>query len=196
MGLETEVIKLKILRTTFQDMPSRDNRNEIRPKLMLVLDMEEQAELTSTDIPDLANKMEHALPGIFPDPNSRLVHACGGRGTEFEEHPFRDEVEAGTNIPHLYEHVLLHLLSRRSYACSAYCGQRSADINNGITSHYYLVLDYPSKLEAIVAVDIGFQLVSAWIEGRVVRLSSDQVLSGIRNKIEPMVCPVPPSFAG
>jgi hypothetical protein len=144
-------------------------------------------ELTTKDIPNLMEKIERALPGIFPDEFSPIVHFCGGHGTDIEQHAFHEEVERGTNIPHLFEHILLYLLSRRSNHCSAYCGQRSIDLEQGITTHYYLVLDYPSKIEAIVAVDLGFQMLSAWVNGVTVEIDPAAVIDGIRMMIEPMV---------
>jgi len=182
-----EVIQLKIIRTIFQDFPSRLDADDKSPKFILVLDMEDQLELSTKDIPNLAQKLEIALPGIFPDESSPLSHSCGGKGTDVEKHTFREEIENGINIPHLMEHVMLHLLSRRCNHCSAYCGQRSVDLDQGIETHYYLVMDYPSKLEAIVAADLAFQIVSAWIEDRTVTIDPAVVLDGIRQMIEPMV---------
>lgn len=175
---------LKIIRTVFQDPHPSDS--SAAPRFVLVVDMQDHAGVSTSDIPDLIDKMQQALPGIFPDDASPYVHSCGG-GAGSPEHPFRDEIERGTDIPHLLEHVLLHLLSRRHPACSAFCGQRSIDLEQGITTHHYLVMDYPSKLEAIVAADLGFELVRAWVEGRTVSIDSATVLDGIRALIEPMV---------
>lgn len=182
-----EVPKLRIIRTVFQDVEPRGDHEETKPKCILVLDMENEMELSTSEIPDLVRKMEFALPGIFPDDDSPLVHSCGGLGTDVEKHSFREEIERGTTIPHLLEHVIIYLLSRRSNYCSAYCGQRSVDLDQGITTHYYLVMDYTSKLEAVVAVDLGFQLISAWVEGRAVAIDPAEVLDGLRQIIEPMV---------
>lgn len=176
---------MKILRTVFQDVKPGNSSAREAPKFILVLDMEDQVGLSTADILDLPKKMELALPGVFPDEDSRFIHSCGGCESDVEEHPLREEIERGTNIPHLLEHVLLHLLSRRLNPCSGYCGQRSADIERGICSHFYLVMDYPSKLEAIVAADLGFRLVSAWIEGKTIDPAS--VLTGIHEAIEQMI---------
>lgn len=186
MKVKAEVFLLKITRTIFQDSEPGYESVERMPKFILILDMEEQAELSTADISDLPVKMEMALPGIFPNENSQFVHSCGGCGCD-EEHPLREEIERGTNIPHLFEHVLLHLLSRRQFPCSAYCGQRSVDIERGISTIYYLVMDYPSKLEAIVAADLGFKLISAWIEGNEFTLDPAVVLADINDTIEPMI---------
>lgn len=143
--------------------------------------------LSTSDIPDLAQKMEESLPGIFPHESSHLSHNCGGGHSGIEEHSFREEIEEGTNIPHLLEHILLHLLSRRSNYCAAFCGQRSVDIERGITTHYYLVVDCPSKIEAVVAAELGFYLLEAWIEGRTAVIDGPAVLMEIHNVIKPMV---------
>lgn len=142
--------------------------------------MENQLGLATSDIPDVIRKMELALPGIFPTQDSPYIHSCGGNGTEVDEHSFREEIERGTDIPHMLEHVLLYLLSKGTGCCSAYCGQRSTDLERGINSHYYLVVDFSSKLEALVAVDLGFELVRSWIEGRPASLNSLLALEGIR----------------
>jgi hypothetical protein len=149
--------------------------------------MEEQIEMSTSEIPTLPNMMEIALPGIFPDDDSPLLHSCGGEGTDVEKHTFREEIEQGTTIAHLMEHIVLYLLSRRTNHASAYCGQRSADLELGINTHYYLVMDYPSKVEAVVAADLAFQLVSSWVQGRAVTIDPDVVLEGVCQMIGPMV---------
>lgn len=143
--------------------------------------------LSTSDLPGLSERIELALPGIFPTDGCEFDHSCGGSESHIEKHPFREEVEQGTNIPHLLEHILLHLLSRRSCRCAGYCGQRSIDIEEGITTHYYIVLDCPSKLEAILATDLGFQLVSAWVEGRTVTIDPAVVMDGVHQLLEPML---------
>lgn len=174
---------MKIIRTVFQDSEVKD-----RPRqFILVLDMEDSANFSTASIPDLISKMETALPGIFPSEGSRLAHECGGIRSGKPIHPFRDEVKQGTDIPHLLEHIILYLLSRRTKSCSAFCGQRSIDISQGITTHYYLVLECPSKIEAIIASDIGFQLVKAWIEGRTVTIDPLTILQSISVRIKPML---------
>lgn len=170
---------MKIIRTVFHDHEPR--------RFTLVLDMEESAGLMTSGIPGLIEKMELALPGVFPEERDPLSHTCGGGGTGVPEHAFREELERGTDIPHLLEHVLLHLLSRRTCACSAFCGQRSSDLDRGITTHHYLIIDCPSQLEAVVAVEIAFGLVSAWVEGRTVTINPQAVLDGIERAIGPMV---------
>ncbi len=82
---------------------------------------------------------------------------------------------------------MLYLLSRRTNHCSAYCGQRSIDLESEIDTHHYIVMDYPSKLEAILAADSGFQLVMAWMEDRLVKIELIEVLDGIRQMMEPMI---------
>lgn len=178
-----EVLRLKIIRTIFQEPESTANGLQF----ILVLDMEEAAELSTRDIPNLIHKMETALPGIFPDENSKFVHNCGGHRSADDEHSFRDELEKGTSIPHLYEHILLHLLSRRSCACSAFCGQRSIDVERGIKTHYYLVLDCPSKVEAIVASELGFHLIQSWVEGSPAMIDPEAVFAGINEMLGPML---------
>lgn len=181
------MLKLKIIRTVFQDFDPEDRFGQSGRKFILVIDMETQAELSTTDIPNLPAKMETALPGVFPGSDSPLAHTCGGRGTEVEEHAFREEIARGTSIPHLLEHVLLHLLSRRSNSCAAYCGQRSIDLQRGITTQYYIVLDYPSKVEAVIAADLAFNLISAWVEGRTVTIDPAAILEGVQDILRPMV---------
>jgi hypothetical protein len=149
--------------------------------------MEDQSGISTSDVPDIKEKLQVAFPGIFPDVDSLVDHSCGGHGSEREKHTFQEEIERGTNIPHLLEHVLIYLLSRRSNHCAAYCGQRSVDLDQGIDSHYYLVMDCPSKIEAIVAIDLGFQVVSALINGKTVTIDPVTVLDSIRRMIEPMV---------
>jgi hypothetical protein len=48
-------------------------------------------------------------------------------------------------------------------------------------------MDCPSKIEAIVAIDLGFQVVSALINGDTVTIDPVMVLDSIRQMIEPMV---------
>lgn len=179
-----EVIQLKIIRIVFQDIQPKFDPTGQSPKCVLVLDMEDQLELSTNDVPCIAEKLEKALPGIFPNDDSPVDHSCGA---DAEKHTFREEMEHGTNIPHLLEHVLMYLLSRRSNHCAAYCGQRSVDLEQGIDTHYYLVMDCPSELEAVVAIDLGFQLVSALITGSEMTIDSVTVLDGIRRTIAPMV---------
>lgn len=186
-ALDGGVLALRLIRTVFQD-PMTDEKTSIDiERFTVVIDMADHMLLSTADISDLAQKMDLALPGIFPTDCSPLSHNCGGGNSGIEEHTFREEIDIGTNIPHLLEHVLLHLLSRRSHQCSAYCGQRSIDIERGITTHYYLVLDCPSKIEAVVAVDIGFGLVNAWINGHQPTIDAGAVLSHINDIIKPMV---------
>ena len=186
--LEVGGAATKIIRTVFQDHdPAKPADGSHR--LILVIDMEKRSHVSTSDIPCLTEKMEAALPGIFPAEDSPFAHVCGGADTAVSEHPFREEIARGTDIPHLLEHVLLHLLSRRMTACSAYCGQRSTDLERGITSHYYLVLDCPSKLEAVVAVDLGFKLVNSWLDGRTVTIDPASFVAAIRGLLEPMVRP-------
>lgn len=180
---------MKILRTVFQDSEVRGKTGHTAPRLILVLDMEDQINISTRNIPNITHKIEYALPGIFPTADSRLMHSCGGEGTDTAEHSFREEINNGTDIPHLLEHVIMFLLSRRTYSSSAYCGQRSIDIEHGITSHYYLVFEYSSRFEAIIAVDIGYQLVTSWIEGRTVKIDPDTVIGELCKLIEPMVRP-------
>lgn len=182
-------MQLKIIRTVFQDTESRLDPKERSPKCILVLDMEDHYELSTKDIPSLSDMLEQALPGIFPSEDSPIDHSCGGLGSGVEKHSFKEEIENGTNIPHLLEHVLIYLLSRRLRHCAAYCGQRSVDIEQGINTHYYLVMDYPSRLEAIIAIDLGFQLISSWVDGKTVTIDQTTVLEGIRQMIEPMLNP-------
>ncbi len=151
--------------------------------------MENRSHVSTTDIPFLVEKMEAALPNIFPAEDSPFAHVCGGADTGISEHSFREEIERGTDIPHLLEHVLLHLLSRRMSACCAYCGQRGTDLESGVTSHFYLVLDCPSQLEAVVAVELGFDLVRSWLDGRTVTIDSASFVAGICGLLEPMVRP-------
>ena len=178
---------MRIIRTVFQDVESRFDETEHLPKMILVLDMEDQMDMCTSSVPKLALMMETALPDIFPDDDSPLAHSCGGEGTDVEKHTFREEIEQGTSIPHLLEHVILYLLSRRTNHCTAYCGQRAIDLEQGINTHYYLVIDYPSKVEAVVAADLGFQLVSSWVEGRAAEIDPDVVLEGVSNMISQMV---------
>ncbi|MEN6520410.1 MAG: hypothetical protein ABFD46_04565 [Armatimonadota bacterium] len=182
-----EVTQLKIIRIVFQDIQPRFDPTGQPPKCVLVLDMEDQKGLCTNDVPCIAEKLEKALPGIFPDENSPVDHSCGGRGSDVEKHSFREEIERGTNIPHLLEHVLIYLLSRRSNHCAAYCGQRSVDLEQGIDTHYYLVMECPSELEAVVAIDLGFQIVSALINGSTMVIDPVKVLDGIQRALEPMV---------
>lgn len=176
---------LKIVRTVFEDTSPEGSKEPRR--FVIVMDMDEQMELSTKDIPGLIGKMESALPEIFPDENSQFTHNCGGGQSEIEEHSFREEIEHGTNIPHLLEHILLHLLSRRVKSCSAFCGQKSTDIEKGILTRYYLVLDCPSKIEAVVAVELAFNMLKAWIEGQEVSIDADAVFAGIREMIDPML---------
>lgn len=176
---------MKIIRTIFQN-PDSDSDQQPQ-QFILVVDMESEINLTTHDIPNIIGKMEKALPGIFPDDSSPLAHNCGGGKFGVDEHTFKEEIENGTSIPHLLEHVLLHLLSRRSYSCSAFCGQRSVDIERGIDTHYYLVIDCPSKIEAVVASEIGFYLIQSWIKGETAVIDPTAIFAGIHSMIDPML---------
>lgn len=179
------MLKLKIIRTVFQDSESASKPGQLQ--FILIIDMENEIDLSTKDIEGLAVKMETALPGIFPDESSPFAHNCGGGKSGIDEHSFREEIDNGTSIAHLLEHVLLHLLSRRSYSCSAFCGQRSIDIERGINTHYYLVLDCPSKIEAIVAAELGLNLVLSWIKGESAMIDAVAVFAGIQDMIGPMI---------
>jgi hypothetical protein len=188
---------LKLVRTVFQDHDEHDSTGECIPKLVLLIDMEDHLEFSTVQMPNLAEKMNAALPGIFPDEDSPLAHNCGGKESGIAIHPFRDEVEKGTNIPHLLEHILLFLLSKRSKHCAGYCGQRSIDIEQGILTHYYIVMDYPSKVEAVVAVDLAMQLVTSWIEGKTVVVDRDVLITGLQDRLDPMFAvPMDPTESG
>ena len=176
---------MKVVRTIFQDIESIGSRDKSQ-KIVLVIDMEEQFGLSTQSIPGIALKMRQAIPGIFPEDGSEVVHSCGGQGTGINEHSFQEEIETGTDIPHLLEHVIMYLLSKRSNQCSAYCGQRASDIERGISTHYYIVVDCQSKLEAMVAADIGYKLVSSWLSGTTVTLDPQLMLEDMRRVIEPM----------
>lgn len=148
--------------------------------------MEDMANSSTSDIPNMIDKINTALPGLFPHDDSPLSHSCGGVGSGIELHTFLEEMQEGTSIPHLLEHVVMYLLSRSSDHCSAYCGQRSEDIEHGLTSHYYLVFDCVSHIEGIIAADLGFQLVSAWVDNRKVAINPEVVIEGICDRIRPM----------
>lgn len=177
---------MKIVRTVFQDIESLANPEDKSQRLILVIDMEDQYNVSTGQIPGLVQKISSAIPGIFPEDGSEIVHTCGGHGTGIEEHSFREEIERGTDIPHLLEHVIMYLLSKRTKHCSAYCGQRSSDIERGITTQYYLVVDCPTKLEALIAADAGFRMVSSWLNGNNVTIDPRLILENMRKVIEPM----------
>lgn len=181
---------MEIVRTVFQNAESRDGSG-VGPKLVIVLDMGREMGMNTADIPGLVQKMEMALPGIFPDEDSPYLHTCGGLSTGVEVHSFRDEIKRGTDIPHLLEHVLLHLLSRRTNHCSAYCGQRATDLERGIATHYYLVVDCPSRIEGIVAADLAYNFVTSWIGNNEPIIDPAAYLDGIRATLEPMVGFIP-----
>lgn len=180
---------LKLLRMTFQEGADPDTPGESSSKLVLVVDMEDENHFSTKDIPGLARKMEIAIPGIFPDDDGPLSHNCGGGKSGVTLHSFREEVEHGTHIPHLLEHVIMYLMSKRTSKCSAYCGQRSVDLDQGICTHYYMVFDYPSKVEAVVAVDLAMQVVTAWMQGKTVVIDPNDVIAGVKALLEPMVTP-------
>ena len=177
---------MKVIRTIFQDIESISAPTYKSQKLVLVVDMEEHFGLSTKSIAGLEKKMRLSLPGIFPMDGSDVVHSCGGQGTDAEEHSFYEEIESGTDIPHLLEHVIMYLLSRRTNHCSAYCGQRSSDIARGISTHYYIVVDCHSKLEAMIAADVGFRLISSWLTGDAVTIDPHLMLEDMRKVIEPM----------
>lgn len=181
---------MKIIRTLFQDNPELEGTHHFRPnshKVIVVLDLEHQDEVYTNQIPDLASKMERALPGIFPREGDLMTHLCGGQDTEHEIHSFRDEVEQGTTLAHLMEHILLFMLSKRSLHCAGYTGRRSIDIERGIHTHYYMVVEYPTKLEAIVAIELAFELIKSWVDGKSVQMNPQHLISSIQDQIEVML---------
>lgn len=165
---------MKIARTVFQENPDLEGTHHFRPnskKVIVLLDLEDQAQITTDRIPNLPSLINQALPGIFPDPDDPLAHLCGGEDTSKEIHSFREEVVQGTTLAHLMEHILLFLLSKRTFHCAGYTGRRSMDIERGIRTHYYIVVEYPSRLEAIIAIDVAFDLIKAWADGTPLRRS-------------------------
>jgi len=181
-----EVEGLRIIRTILEDNLSGAECAPV--KMILVLDMEAEMGRRTGSIRDLAAKLEAAFPGLLAAPTSDYVHLCGD-GITKEEHPFREEIKQGTSIPHLLEHIIIHLLGRANGACTGYSGQRSSDIEQGLTSRYYIVVDCADKLEALVAADLAIQLVYAWLDGRTVRIDPDRMLAGISERLEAMVRP-------
>lgn len=173
---------MEIIRVTFQ-------KKDGQGRMALVLDLEEEAGLTTADIPHLADKMQIALPGIFPDESSQTIHSCGGGLTGIPKHSLREEIAGQTSIPHLLEHILLHLLSRGSCSCGGLCGQRSVDIEQGIATRWHIIVDCPSELEGVIAVGIGFELIYAWLQGKTVIHDPAAIFANIQDRIEQMLCP-------
>lgn len=174
---------MKVLRTIFEHIPNPDAETT-GGRMIIALDIPDESDLLTNGIPDLVEKLESALPGIFPEEDDVYAHRCGSGE---DQHDFREEIEKGTNMPHLLEHMILHLLGRSSGRCAGFSGQRSADIERGITSHYYVVVDYGDKVQAVVAADLALQLLCAWRDGRTVRLDPDRVLESIHGRLSDML---------
>lgn len=154
--------------------------------MVIVLSLEGHESPWTDGIQGLARKIETALPGMFPESDDCYAHVCGTGGSQ---HSFREEIEKGTTVVHLLEHVILHLLGRSSGRCSGFSGQRSVDLERGITDHHYIVTDYTDKIQALVAADLAFQLVSAWMAGREVRLDAETITKAVNNRLEAMLIP-------
>lgn len=187
-----EAVALKVVRTVFQENPDLEGTHHFREnshKVIIVLDLENQDRITTDQIPSLAEKMERALPGIFPDESDAMTHLCGGKDSEHEIHSFREEIQTGTTLAHLMEHMLLFLLSKRSLHCAGYTGRRSIDIEQGIHTHYYMVVEYPSKLEAVIAIDLAFDLIQAWVEDRPANINPDHLIGMIQSHLQAMLAP-------
>jgi len=168
------------------DQGSQSDRVEHAGRMVLVLDLKGEEGLRTSEIPDLAAKLETALPGIFPQSDDMYAHMCG---TGEAQHAFREEIERGTTVVHLLEHVILHLLGRSNGRCGGFSGQRSVDQERGIKNHYYIVTDYTDKLQAVVAAELAFHLVSAWMSNRTVRLDADAIAKSVSYRIEGMLAP-------
>ncbi|HUV05319.1 MAG TPA: hypothetical protein VMX94_09455 [Armatimonadota bacterium] len=180
---------LKVLRTIFEEgsTQTRDGEtNRRRGRMILVLKIENESELHTTGICRLAKKMEAALPGILPQTDDAYAHVCGAGSTR---HGFREEIEKGTTVPHLIEHLILHMLGRSNSGCSGFSGQRSIDLARGIGDHYYVVTDYADKLQALVVADLAIQLVSAWMAGRTVKLEAGALLDAIEGRLKAVLPP-------
>jgi hypothetical protein len=58
-------------------------------------------------------------------------------------------------------------------------------------------MDYPSKVEAVVAVDLAMQLVTSWIEGKTVVVDRDVLITGLQDRLDPMFAvPMDPTESG
>jgi hypothetical protein len=174
------------LKTVFQASPEKDDSGVLCERVVLVLQIEDAAELHTAAICDLQDKMETAFPGIFTSDSDAFAHMCGiGEG----QHDFRAEIEEGTTVPHLLEHVILHIIGRSSGKCSGFTGQRSSDIERGITDLHYIVTDCPDRLQAVVATDLALHVVQAWLAGRTVRLDRRNMVDSLHDRLQNMLMP-------
>jgi len=180
---------LRIVRTIFEEnTESEQGANSFKHngRMILVLGFEDGESLQASRISNLAAKLETALPGIFPQPDNGFAHMCG---TGKSRHTFRQEIERGTTVVHLLEHVILHLLSRSDGRCRGFSGQRSGDLERGITNCHYVVTHYTDKIQALVAADLAFQMVAAWVAGRTVRLDADIIVKAVNDRLGAMLVP-------
>jgi hypothetical protein len=187
MSVQKGADPLKILRTIFEDsgLQIRNIYHSLAgQRMILLLDMEGSSSLRTGDIPDIIAKLETAFPGIFEETSKGYYHSCG---QDEHCHAFREEVERGTSIPHLLEHVILYLLGGWNGRCSGLSGQRSVDLEKGLTDHYYVVTEYNDKIEAVAASELAFCLVSAWMDGRMLRLEANGLADSVHKRLAGML---------
>lgn len=181
---------MKIKSIIFQENPDLAGTHYFKDdskQVIVVLDMEEQSVINTNQIDHLAAKIESVLPGIFIENPGDGEHLCGGRDTDRELHTFRQEIETGTNLAHLMEHLLLFLLSKRTLHCAGYSGRKSDDLQRGQNSLYYIVVEYPSKLEALVAIDYVFNLVKSWVFNQPLAITPDLYMETLQNRLHTML---------
>ncbi len=181
---------MHIINIIFQDAPQSESIRNLRQgskRAIVHLDMENDADISTSAIPGLAKKMEIALPGILEAPAEELQHICGLADTD--AHDFKEEITEGTSLCHLLEHIIIYMLGRRMGRCAGFSGQRSQDIEAGLKTHHYLVVEYANKLEAIVAIDLAFQMVNAWLHDKTVSLDRDTLITGVQKRLALMLPP-------
>jgi len=181
---------LHILSIVFQDDPQSESLRNLQrgsKRAIVHLDMEGDAGRSTSTISGLTQKMETALPGILEAPDGELQHLCGL--AETDAHDFKEELFEGTNLCHLLEHIIIYMLGRRMGRCAGFSGQRSQDIEAGLKTHHYLVVEYANKLEAVVAIDLAFQLVNAWLQDKTVNLNRELLISSVQRRLMSMLPP-------
>jgi hypothetical protein len=181
---------LHIINIVFQDTPQSESIRNLQQgskRAIIHLDMGNDANISTSAIPSLVKKMETALPGILEAPAEELQHICGLAATD--AHDFKEEIIEGTGLCHLLEHLIIYMLGRRMGRCAGFSGQRSQDIETGLKTHHYLVVEYANKLEAVVAIDLAFQMVNAWLHNKTIRLNRDTLITGVQKRLALMLPP-------
>jgi cyanophycin synthetase len=117
--------------------------------IRLTVDVEELADVPTKDLTGFNEKLLKALPGL-------AMHRCsldyvGG---------FKDRLDEGTYLPHVYEHMLIEMQNSLGFI----------DIRHGRAriikdSMYHVIFQYENDEAALLCVEAGLKCINAFIKG-------------------------------